>query len=108
PRCDRPSPDVSSLPALQPGGLAHGPDEKYGLAGRIWGLAWDCARAPSTAWLVVKLTLLAESSRRVGTAWPGAGSKAESGVSKARRKIRVRAAGNHLNLLESQSRSHGR
>jgi hypothetical protein len=40
--------------------LAQGPDEKCGRAGRTVGL-------------VNTITLLAESTRRVGTAWPAAG-----------------------------------
>src|SRR5206468_13007637 len=54
-------------------------------------------------------TLLTESTRRVGTAWPGAASRAECGDGKAPRKFRafdsVRrrvAPHNSLNLLESQ------
>src|SRR6185503_7634352 len=33
------SAEVSSLSALQPGGLAHGPDEKLGRSGLVWGFA---------------------------------------------------------------------
>jgi len=52
---------VSRDCADQPGGLAQGPEEKKGRAGSALGR-------------VTKITLLAESSRRVGTAWPDAGS----------------------------------
>ena len=45
----------------QPGGLAQGPEEKCGRAGRTAGGVF------------VNITLLAESTRRVGTAWPAAG-----------------------------------
>jgi len=58
----------------------------------------------------VNVTLLAESTRRVGTAWPAAVSKEECGGGKAKRKIRVRlrndpnaALHNRLKLLESAS-----
>ena len=50
---------VKSLSGVQPGGLAQGPDEKRGRAG-------------SGGLVVVIQTLLAESTRRVGTAWPAA------------------------------------
>jgi hypothetical protein len=59
----------------QPGGFAQGPDEKYGRAGRLKGRS-------------TKTTLLAESTRRVGTAWPNAVSKRDCGARKAARKIR--------------------
>src|SRR3954447_3858466 len=87
PRCERPSGSVCSKEALQPGGLAHGPEEKYGLAGRVVGFAGRTS-APASA-VSVNSTLLAESTRRVGTAWPAAAHKPESGRSKAVRKIRV-------------------
>src|SRR5215472_2365216 len=71
PRCERPSAEVSSLSTLQPGGLAHGPDEKFGRLGFRGGFAGRTS-APA-AITSVNVTLLPESSRRVGTAWPGAG-----------------------------------
>ena len=70
-RCERPSVEVSSLVSLQRGGLAHGPDEKFGRSGFIRGSAGRTSAPAAIASLNV--TLLAESSRRVGTAWPGAG-----------------------------------
>src|SRR5688500_6551711 len=62
-RCERPSTSSLSLSGVQPGRLAHGPEEKYGRAGRTAGGVF------------VNVTLLAESTRRVGTAWPAAASK---------------------------------
>ena len=52
---------------------------------------------------VNQITLLAESTRRVGTAWPGAGCKAESDCCKAARKIRDAAAHNRLISFGSAS-----
>ena len=78
PRCERPSTSVLRDDRSQPGGFAHGPDEKYGRAGRLKG------RSTNT-------TLLAESTRRVGTAWPNAGSKRDCGARKAARKIRSKS-----------------
>ena len=49
---------MSSRLSDQPGGFGQGPEEKEGRAGTRAGL------------VVVNFTLLAESSRRVGTAWP--------------------------------------
>jgi len=92
----------------QPGGLAHGPEEKWGLAGFVAGFA---GRNSAVVSVSVKVTLLAESSRRVGTAWPAAGSKEDCGRGKAQRKIRARlrndpyaAPHNRLKLLESAVR----
>jgi hypothetical protein len=59
----------------------------------------------------VNVTLLPESSRRVGTAWPGAGCKAECGIRKAALEESGRcesqtidaALHNSLNLLESRA-----
>jgi hypothetical protein len=68
--------------------LAQGPDEKNGLAGLMSGLARR-TMAPAAA-TSVNLTLLAESTRRVGTAWPADGSTGLSGARKAARKIRFR------------------
>jgi hypothetical protein len=48
---------MSNSAADQPGGLAQGPEEKKGRAGSAAGRS-------------TKFTLLAESTRRVGTAWP--------------------------------------
>src|SRR5206468_1812754 len=62
PRCERPSADVSSLSGVQPGGLAQGPEEKLGRAGRASGFE-----------AVIIITLLAESTRCVGTPWPADG-----------------------------------
>jgi hypothetical protein len=75
PRWERPSADVSSFSALQPGGLAQGPDEKFARFGFVWGFApLSIGRGSAMAAVVsVNVTLLAESTRRVGTAWPGAG-----------------------------------
>jgi hypothetical protein len=39
PRCDRPSAELSSFCGAQPGGLAQGPEEKYGLIGLVAGFA---------------------------------------------------------------------
>src|SRR5579864_1666033 len=86
-RCDRPSAEVSSLLALQPGGLAHGPDEKFGRSGFVRGFAGRTSAPAAMASLNV--TLLAESSRRVGTAWPGAGC---SGCSDDDNRCRERIA----------------
>ena len=61
---------VSIWSEFQPGGLAQGPDEKCGRAGRVAG------------WFN-NLTLLAESTRRVGTAWPADGFKRQCGERKA-------------------------
>src|SRR4249919_80924 len=88
PRCERPSAEMSSFWGAQPGGLAQGPDEKYGLVGLMAGFARRNSALVSVS--VVNVTLLAESSRRVGTAWPAAASKEECGGGKAERKIRVR------------------
>src|SRR6476619_6533357 len=49
PRWERPSTEVSSDWAVQPGGLAHGPDEKWGRAGRVFGLARRAAAPAVTA-----------------------------------------------------------
>ena len=57
-RWERPSTRVSILSSDQPGGFGQGPDEKLGRAGFRAGRG------------VVNVTLLAESARRVGTAWP--------------------------------------
>jgi hypothetical protein len=91
----------------QPGGFAQGPDEKNGRFGFVGGFAAARNAAPATS-VSVTITLLAESARRVGTAWPGAVSKEECGGGKAARKIRrdsvtnARAAlHNRLKLLES-------
>jgi len=54
--------------------LAQGPEEKYGRAGRTAGGVF------------VTITLLAESTRRVGTAWPAAGSSEEFRAAKPARK----------------------
>jgi len=40
---------VSSLSALQPGGLAHGPDEKNGLFGLVAGLGARSACAATAS-----------------------------------------------------------
>ena len=84
PRCDRPSAEISSLSALQPGGLAHGPDEKFGRSGLVRGSARRTSAPAAIASL--NLTLLAESSRRVGTAWPGAGCNGWARVDNRRRE----------------------
>ena len=44
----RPSESVASAAALQPGGLAQGPEEKKGRAGRVVGLAAGAIRAPAS------------------------------------------------------------
>ena len=67
-RCDRPSESRRSRSSAQPGGFGQGPEEKEGLAGRVAGLV-RCDAA-SVGGMVDKTTLLAESTRRVGTAWP--------------------------------------
>ena len=56
-RCERPREPVASFDGDQPGGLAQGPEEKNGRAGRSSGLAFD-------------IRLSSERARRVGTAWP--------------------------------------
>src|SRR5690242_12967960 len=81
PRCDRPSARLLSSSGLQPGNLAQGPDDNCGLAGRIWGLARRTT-APAVS-ASVMYTLLAESTRRVGTAWPVDGCKRHCRVDKA-------------------------
>jgi hypothetical protein len=53
--------------------------------------------APAVA-ASVNVTLLPESSRRVGTAWPGAISKAESGGGKG---IKERFAGESFHHLDA-------
>ena len=70
---------VSSLSALQPGGLAQGPDEKW--VGPVGSRVRPAQVAPSGS--CHQLTLLAESTRRVGTAWPAAGCKRHCGSGKA-------------------------
>ena len=60
-RCERPSDSVLRLAADQPLCLAVGPDEKKGRSGLSVGSA-------------VMYSLLAESSRGVGTAWPVGGN----------------------------------
>jgi hypothetical protein len=89
--------------------LAQGPEEKCGLVGLVAGFARLNSAVVSVS-VVVNVTLLAESSRRVGTAWPAAVSKDECGGGKAQRKIRVRlrndpnaALHNKLKLHESAS-----
>ena len=96
------------LSALQPGGFAHGPDEKNGRLGLAMGLG---ARSACAATASVNVTLLAESSRRVGTAWPRAVSKGECGAGKAVLKDSRcesqtidAALHNSLNLLKSGCR----
>ena len=91
PRCDRPRAEVSSAWADHPGGLAQGPDEKYGRFGFVAGLAGRNV-APAAA-VSVNVSILAESARRVGTAWPAAVSREECGDGKAARKIRRRLRG---------------
>jgi hypothetical protein len=59
PRCERPRDVVERRSGDQPGGLAQGPEEKKGRAGGALGRS-------------TKITLLTESTRRVGTAWPAA------------------------------------
>src|SRR3954467_15751040 len=86
PRCERPSAEVSSLPGLQPGGLAHGPDEKLGRCGFVRGLAGRTSAPAAVA--SVNVALLAESTRRVGTAWPVDGCKDRRASRKGPRKIR--------------------
>jgi hypothetical protein len=70
------------------------------------------ARSACAATASVNVTLLAESSRRVGTAWPGAVCKGECGAGKAAVKDSRcesqtidAALHNSLNLLESGSRN---
>ena len=63
---------VSSRLGLQPGGLAQGPEEKYG---RRDGFGSWPAHGRASFGSSVNSTLLAESTRRVGTAWPAAASK---------------------------------
>jgi hypothetical protein len=57
---------MASFSGDQPGRLAHGPEEKCGRAGRTAGGVF------------VNVTLLSESTRRVGTAWPAAASKRQA------------------------------
>jgi len=72
---------MSMSDGLQPGGFAHGPDEKWGRAGNVVGFGRrNCAPAVAVS---VNSTLLAESTRRVGTAWPVAGFSDECGLCKA-------------------------
>jgi hypothetical protein len=76
---------VSIREAFQPGGLAQGPDEKCGRAGKVYGFGRRKV-APAVA-VSVNSTLLPESTRRVGTAWPEAGSNGDCGIGKATAKI---------------------
>ena len=87
PRCERPKARWLSRSGLQPGGFAHGPDEKWGLAGRICGIMRRAGAPTSTA--SVTQSLLPESSRRVGTAWPADGSNGGSERRKRPRKNRA-------------------
>src|SRR4051794_14171081 len=57
-RCDRPSSAPDRATGDQPGRLAHGPDEKQGLAGRWVGL------------IIPSLTAVALSGRKFGGADP--------------------------------------
>ena len=84
-RCDRPSTRVSMRAGFQPGGLAQGPDEKCGRAGNVDG--FGRRKVAPAAVVSVNSTLLAESTRRVGTAWPDAGSNGDCGIGKAKAKI---------------------
>ena len=68
----------------QPGGFAQGPDEKYGRAGGVGLAGAGCAGGDVS----LILTLLTESTRRVGTAWPEGGSK-RMRPRKTARKIRL-------------------
>jgi hypothetical protein len=83
-RCDRPSADVSSKCGAQPGGFAQGPDEKKGRSGFMVGFAAHNVAAGVA--VSVNITLLAESTRRVGTAWPGAAFTGDCGARKASAK----------------------
>src|SRR5690606_12702525 len=67
-RCERPSDSVLSFSGDQPGGFAQGPEEKNGRAGLRAGSGYS----------VIK-TLLAESSRGVGTAWPAGRNRGVAG-----------------------------
>ena len=88
--------------------LGAGPDEKWGRLGLVWGFA----DAHVGAWrqsTSVNVTLLAESSRRVGTAWPGdrcngCAGDGNRGVKDLRANDSTHAAlHNRLNLLESSA-----
>jgi hypothetical protein len=76
---------MSMRAGFQPGGLAQGPDEKCGRAGNVEGLGRRNV-APAAA-VSVNSTLLAESTRRVGTAWPVDRSNGDCGIGKAWAKI---------------------
>ena len=84
-RCDLPSELVSISPGVQPGGFAQGPDEKCGRAGNVAG--FGRRNVAPAAVVSVNATLLPESTRRVGTAWPEAGSNGDCGIGKAKAKI---------------------
>ena len=74
----------------------------------VAGFAARNAAAAAVA-MSVNVTLLAESARRVGTAWPAAVCREDCGAGKAARKIRAAeesvhgALHNRLKLLESVS-----
>jgi hypothetical protein len=91
--------------------LAQGPEEKYGRLGFVAGLAGRNV-APAAA-VSVNVSLLAESARRVGTAWPAAVFREECGDGKAAQrfaadsiKCAVAALHNRLKLLESPLPRH--
>ena len=63
PRCERPSNASASTFGDQPGRLVHGPEEKFGLAGRKSGFGG----------VVIALSpILTDGSRPVGGSWPAA------------------------------------
>ena len=80
-RWDRPRTRVSMRDGFQPGGFAQGPDEKCGRAGNVAG--FGRRKVAPAAVVSVNSTLLAESTRRVGTAWPVDGCNGEYGLRKA-------------------------
>ena len=89
-RCDRPRTRVSILPSDQPGGFGQGPEEKLGCAGIRAGRS-------------VKITLLAESARRVGTAWPADSLRGGCGIREprsGRERFAGRGRKNGNSLLE--------
>ena len=78
PRCERPSARVSSIVGRPARRLGAGAGREIGSGG--FGCGFAGARSAPAATASVNVTLLAESSRRVGTAWPVAGFKGECGA----------------------------
>ena len=89
PRCERPSARCRAVRATSPAAWRRGRTRNMG-AGRVGGFAAR-TRAPAAV-VSVNITLLAESSRRVGTAWPGAGSNGWIAAAARRRERFAHAA----------------